>query len=95
MSVREAQEKISSSEFAEWMEYYRLQPFGERRADEHNAWLCYWTYTTMLGNDRNPEDFMLKNDERVQSVDDKMNILQLIANQAQAHKERKDGIKHS
>lgn len=95
MSVREAQDKISSSEFAEWMEYYRIQPFGERRVDEHNAWLCYWTYTTMCGNDRDPEDFMLRNEERVQSVDEKMTILQAIAAQAKAHEERKNGSKHS
>ena len=33
MSVRQCQQEISSREFAEWIAYNRLEPFGERRAD--------------------------------------------------------------
>ena len=33
MSVRRAQAEIDSHEFAEWMAYYRLEPFGEVIAD--------------------------------------------------------------
>ena len=33
MSVRQAQQEISSVEFAEWVAYYQLEPFGEDRAD--------------------------------------------------------------
>lgn len=33
MSVEKAQREISSHEFAEWMAYYRLEPFGENRQD--------------------------------------------------------------
>jgi hypothetical protein len=31
--VREAQQRIDSREYAEWLAYYRLEPFGEGRAD--------------------------------------------------------------
>ncbi len=31
------QGEISSREFAEWLAYYRLEPFGEERADLRNA----------------------------------------------------------
>lgn len=31
--MAEWQARMSSKEFAEWMAFYRIQPFGERRAD--------------------------------------------------------------
>jgi hypothetical protein len=37
MSVAEAMERIDSAEFAEWMAYERLEPFGEHRADLRSA----------------------------------------------------------
>lgn len=37
MSVREAQARISSNEFAEWMAYSKIDPFGEERADLRSA----------------------------------------------------------
>jgi hypothetical protein len=33
MSVRRAQEEISSAEFGEWVAYYSIEPFGDRMAD--------------------------------------------------------------
>jgi len=33
MSVAKAQEQISSREFAEWIAYSTIEPFGEERAD--------------------------------------------------------------
>lgn len=33
-------EHISSKEFAEWQAYYRLEPFGEERADIRAAMIC-------------------------------------------------------
>lgn len=33
MSVAEAQARISSAEFAEWIAFNNLEPFGEERAD--------------------------------------------------------------
>jgi hypothetical protein len=40
MSVRQAQAEIDSQEFAEWMAYDRVQPFGPERADMGPAQLC-------------------------------------------------------
>lgn len=33
-SVREAQQHIGADEFAEWLAYYTLEPFGPRRDDQ-------------------------------------------------------------
>jgi hypothetical protein len=33
MSVREAQERIDSAEFGEWIAYMSIEPFGDRIAD--------------------------------------------------------------
>ena len=37
MSVRDAQARIDAREFAEWMAYYTLEPWGEERADLSRA----------------------------------------------------------
>ena len=37
MSVAEAQQRISSREFAEWMAYNRIEPFGYERSDLGHA----------------------------------------------------------
>ena len=81
MSVREAQEKVSSREFAEWVAYYSIQPFGEGRLDEHNAWQCYWQYATMCDGNMKPKDFMLteSDDDKATTIDDKMAMLQAIS----------------
>jgi hypothetical protein len=39
-SVREAQERIDSREFAEWIAEYSLEPWGEVRTDLMIAQLC-------------------------------------------------------
>lgn len=59
-TVREAQKRCSSREFAEWMAYYRLEPWGEWRADYRNG-LALSTYlNTKLpkGKRVKPDDFM-------------------------------------
>lgn len=33
MSVARAMREIDSAEFADWMAYYRIEPFGERMSD--------------------------------------------------------------
>lgn len=33
MTVAEAQHRIGSTEFAEWLAFYQLEPFGDERAD--------------------------------------------------------------
>jgi hypothetical protein len=37
MSVAEAQEKIDSQEYASWLAFSRVEPFGEARADLRSA----------------------------------------------------------
>lgn len=61
MSVREAQARIDSHEFSEWMAYYHIDPFGWERFDFGLGQLC-----AVIGNlfrskkDRKltPQDFM-------------------------------------
>lgn len=51
MSVRQAQQEISSPEFTEWMAYYQEEPFGEIIAD-----LRHGVATSVLANvNRNAE----------------------------------------
>lgn len=40
MTRRELLARMDSEEITEWMAYYRLEPFGEYRADIRNAMLC-------------------------------------------------------
>ncbi len=40
MSVAEAQQRISSREFAEWMAFDRVEPIGGRRGDYQTAMLA-------------------------------------------------------
>ena len=40
MSVARAQREIDAREFAEWMAYDNIEPFGEQRADWRIAQLC-------------------------------------------------------
>ena len=55
------QGEISSREFAEWMAYYRLEPYGEERADLRNARLLAML-ATVNGDgskDYSAADFMM------------------------------------
>lgn len=37
MGVREAQRRIASDEFAEWLEFWKLRRFGDRHDDTRSA----------------------------------------------------------
>ena len=39
-SVVEAQARISSQEYTEWLAYYQIDPWGEERSDLRNAMLA-------------------------------------------------------
>lgn len=39
MTVAELGRRMTASEFAEWIAYSRVEPFGDRRADQR-AWLA-------------------------------------------------------
>jgi hypothetical protein len=66
--VAEIQERIDAREFAEWMAYYRLEPWGEERADMRmaveassivNCWIDAKHRTK-------PKDFLYLRDEQDQ-----------------------------
>lgn len=61
MTVAEAQERVTASEFAEWQAFYRLDPFGEERADYRMAILAALTTNLWLekgDKPTRPEDFL-------------------------------------
>lgn len=61
--IRELQERISAREFAEYIAFWQLEPWGEEREDYRSALIC-----AVLANvwrpkgsrDYRPEDFMPK-----------------------------------
>ena len=57
-TVKEAQEGMTSREFAEWAAYYDLEPFGERRADLRAGRICATFANVMGGGKATPADFM-------------------------------------
>ena len=59
MSVKEAQEKISSKEFSEWMAYDLLEPFGGLVHDYREATMCYLTAKMAGISNLKIEDFLL------------------------------------
>ena len=65
MSVSEAQQRISASEFAEWMAFYQIEPFGEDRHDLRHGILCSVIAGLFAskGNAPKPEDFIPRFDE--------------------------------
>jgi hypothetical protein len=79
MSVREAQQRIDSAEFAEWIAYHRIEPFGELRSDYRSALLCD-VICKMHGTKQKTkaEDFLLNFEptvRKVQSVEEMKNAL--------------------
>jgi len=62
MSVRRAQQEIDSSEFAEWIAYDRLDPYGPERADLNAAIIAREVALPNMkkGAKITPADFMPK-----------------------------------
>lgn len=58
MSVRRAQEEISSAEFAEWIAYDRLEPIGDRRSDYQAAVIAYVTAQCHSSKRLDPAEFL-------------------------------------
>ena len=58
--MRELLQRIDSRELAEWQAYYRIEPFGEERADLRNAMLMCEVIRPYLkpGYRVTPADFM-------------------------------------
>jgi hypothetical protein len=82
-TVEEAQQRCSSEEFTYWLAYYRLEPWGEERADLRMAILDSLFYNANRGKgsgSKKPKDFMLdfeRNEQ--QSVEEMMLTCQMIA----------------
>lgn len=90
MTVQELTEQLSEQELTEWVAYYRIEPFGEQRADIRTASLC----ATIANCNRDPKkkpspytlkDFLLYDESRFyapkkQSVDQIKALLMQLAN---------------
>ncbi|PCI51396.1 MAG: hypothetical protein COB49_01965 [Alphaproteobacteria bacterium] len=53
-TVRELLARIDARELAEWQAYYRLEPFGEERADWRTAQTTAMIANVNLGKDARP-----------------------------------------
>jgi hypothetical protein len=62
-TVAELQERMSSAEFSEWIEFYKLEPFGRDAEYEGHALTAAMVQWRSLGKDEKPvkvEDLMPK-----------------------------------
>ena len=64
MTVAELLERMSSRELTEWMAYYRLEPFGDERADLRNALLCTVMVNLWSKKKAKIQDYMLDFDKQ-------------------------------
>lgn len=86
MSVNRAQLEITSAEFAEWMAYYNVEPFGEERADLRQAITTSVLANAHRGKGKAPyktTDFMPKFKGKVKQTVKEMSAI--FKNFAQAH----------
>lgn len=91
MSVREAQEKITSREFVEWMAFYRLEPWGEWRGDYQAGMVCSTVANIVRkkGSGRyKPSDFIPKFGESARKQQSAEHMKQLLFSFATAHNAR-------
>lgn len=63
MTVAELGDRMSSAEFAEWMAFYTIEPFGEERADLRQAMTTSAVNNSIQAQAKTPkwtkpEDFM-------------------------------------
>jgi len=64
---REAKERCTAREFYEWVAYYRMNPWGEERADLRTGIVCALTANVHRGKNGKaykPTDFLPKYNER-------------------------------
>ena len=57
MTVSELDARMTSREFAEWMIYFQIEPFGPARQDYHAA-LISTVVANSNGNKMTPDDFI-------------------------------------
>ena len=87
MSVRRAQEEISSTEFMEWIAYERLDPGDPERGDFRTANICFWIHRQYLSRPdqkkQKIQDYLIDFDTHKEELDDieqgKQNTANLMA----------------
>ncbi len=65
LPVAEAQQRITSGEFAEWQAFYNIEPFGDQRADLRAGIVASTVAAVFAGSSNthfSPADFMLFQD---------------------------------
>ena len=88
MTVRELLERIDSHELAEWQAYYKLEPWGEERADQRMAQLTVIVANYLRGDGQPFDlyDFMPyteRPEKTPQSIGDQVAIAKSMARPAQ------------
>jgi hypothetical protein len=93
MSVAQAQREIDSQEFASWLAYDRISPFGEERADLRSAIVAATLANANRGKGTKPfttADFMPRWDA-VTEVQTPEEMLSRLATHAVAHNGKAKG----
>lgn len=72
---------MSSAEFSEWLEFYKLEPFGRDAAFEGHALVTATIVNRSLGKNEKPaqvDDFMPKLPDPPQSTSQMMQVAQMM-----------------
>jgi len=61
-TVEEAQSKVNSRQFKDWIAFYRISPFGDKRDDIRTALICSTVARCLgaKGRAAKPETYMLE-----------------------------------
>ncbi len=81
MTVKEMLQRIDSTELAEWMAYYGLEPFGQEREALHAGIIAATVANANAakGKTYQPSDFMPDFERKGQTADDMRAILNAMA----------------
>lgn len=75
--MSELQQRISSREFIEYLAYFRLNPFGEERADLRMAISTATIANRLAGSKKDlikPQDLMIDFSKTAQTEEEKKNV---------------------
>jgi len=79
MSVKEAQQKIDSAEFSEWISYYRLEPIGDSRTNWILSLLYCFVHNSLTKDKKIKLEEMIPEIKNQNIVPKKMTSQQLMA----------------
>ena len=81
MTVKEMLARMDSTELAEWMAYYGLEPFGQEREALHAGIIAATVANANAGKGKayQPADFMPDFDRKEQTADDMRAVLNKMA----------------